>query len=761
MLRSNWSADVTTDSAVGCGDGHRVGQDVNASGYAVVVQAGRDATVTVHQGDRARVVWPVRVGVPLPPADHYEDRRAYALLVEALSSGLAAVVVGAPQRAGVVVSGLGGVGKSQLAARHAWSVWGDPVVDVAVWVSALSRDAIVTAYAEAATRVLVEQEPRIADRPPEQAARRFREWLAATPCRWLIVLDDVQDPADLRGLDPPPSISGQVVVTSRRRDAAVGRGGHRVIELDVFTPDEALAFLAKSLAGTTDGSDRDKLAGLAEDLGWLPLALSQAAAYLADQPMFTVTTYRQMLADRLRTLAELTPPEYALPEHQRTIAVTWSVSIDRADRIEDSTRPRGAGLARPLLEVAALLDPNGIPLTTFTAPPLLDHLTSVSGRQVTADDVHDGLTRLHRFSLITVSPDLPARAVAVHALVQRAVRDTLTFNRLRILAYTTADALRSIWPTIDTTQPDLAQALRSNTTTLHTHTTPALHTPALHEVLERAGDSLGGSGQVHAAITFWHNLYDHVTSHLGPDHPACLTTRHELAYWRAQGGDAAGAVVEYESLLADRLRLLGPHHVHTLVTRHELARSRGQAGDHAGAVAEYESLLADRLRLLGPRHPHTLMTSSDLARWRGQAGDPAGAVAEFAALLPDLVRVLGPEHLHTLLARGNLAGWRGQAGDPAGAAAEFAALLPDLVRVLGPDHPGTLMARGNLARWRSRAGDRAGAAAEFAALLPDQLRVLGPDHPHTLITRSNLARSQETVEQQGVDGVTLRSRSPD
>ncbi|WP_157621667.1 hypothetical protein [Saccharothrix sp. NRRL B-16348] len=56
---------------------------------------------------------------------------------------------------------------------------------MAVWVSALSRDVIVTAYAEAAARVLVEQDPRIADRPPEQAAGRFREWLADVSRRWL------------------------------------------------------------------------------------------------------------------------------------------------------------------------------------------------------------------------------------------------------------------------------------------------------------------------------------------------------------------------------------------------------------------------------------------------------------------------------------------------------------------------------------------------------------------------------------------------
>ncbi|MGW2108321.1 tetratricopeptide repeat protein, partial [Streptomyces sp. NPDC001948] len=84
---------------------------------------------------------------------------------------------------------------------------------------------------------------------------------------------------------------------------------------------------------------------------------------------------------------------------------------------------------------------------------------------------------------------------------------------------------------------------------------------------------------------------------LGPD---TLATRHSLAHWRGNAGDAAGAVAAFEELLADRLRMLGPDHPYTLATRSNLAYWRGEAGDAAGAVAAFEELLADRLRVLGP-----------------------------------------------------------------------------------------------------------------------------------------------------------------
>jgi hypothetical protein len=57
----------------------------------------------------------------------------------------------------------------------------------------------------------------------------------------------------------------------------------------------------------------------------------------------------------------------------------------------------------------------------------------------------------------------------------------------------------------------------------------------------------------------------------GPDHPDTLTTRHSLARWRGEAGDATGAATAFEQLLTDRLRVHGPDHPDTLTTRHSFA----------------------------------------------------------------------------------------------------------------------------------------------------------------------------------------------
>ncbi|WP_063792548.1 tetratricopeptide repeat protein [Streptomyces atriruber] len=633
------------------------------------------------------------------------------------------------------------MGKTQLAADFARSAWDTHGLDLLVWATASGRSPLVSGYAQAGIELC-----RADPNDLEQAARSFLAWLApksaASPCRWLIVLDDVADPADLHGLWPPASPHGQTLVTTRRRDAALAGEGRHLLKVGLFSEDEAIAYLTMSLAAHGRTEPTGQLTALAADLGHLALALAQAAAYLIDSGE-TVAAYRDLLADRTTTLTDLAPD--ALPDGQAlALAAAWSLSVNRADTL------RPAGLARPMLHLAALLDANGIPQDVLTGGVACAHLAahhSATGptahpATVSRPDAVRALRALHRLSLIDHRPDAPHQAVRVHQLIQRATRDTLTPGQRDQYARTAADALIAAWPEIER-DTALAQALRANTDALIRHAEDALYRPDVHDVLGRLGQSLGDSGQVNAAVTYFQHLTDTTTLQLGPSHPNTLNTRHNLAYWRGEAGDVAGAVAALTELLPDRVRVLGKDHPRTLNTRHSLAYWRGEAGDVAGAVAALTELLPDRVRLLGKDHPHTLATRHSLAYWRGQAGDAVGAVAALTELLPDMARVLGKDHPDTLNTRHTLASWRGRAGDAVGAVAGLAELLPVVVRVLGEDHPHTLNTRHSLASWRGHAGDAVGAVAGLAELLPVVVRVLGEDHPHTLATRHNLAHWRE------------------
>ncbi|WP_405833462.1 FxSxx-COOH system tetratricopeptide repeat protein [Streptomyces sp. NBC_01176] len=730
---------------------HTGAATASAGGLANTGHLAIDGFTLVQQAaPRTPAAWPHQVGVLPPRALSFQHRAEADQLRAAVDSGGTAVL-------GQVLTGTGGVGKTQLAADYARTAWDNGAIDVLVWISASSRSAITAGYAQAAVEFLA-----VDPGDPEQAARTFLAWLepkaGQKPCRWLVVLDDVADPADMRGWWPPASPHGRVLVTSRRREAALTGAGRRLVTVGLFRPTEAAAYFTAVLAAHARHEPIDQIDGLAADLGYLPLALAQAAAYIIDATL-TCASYRDLLASRIERLGDLLPEPGALPDDQTdTVAATWALSVERAGRLSP------AGLARPMLRLAAMLSPNGIPSAVLGSEPALAYLTACrtlraeTGRRrrrlwgrrqgqarVTATEAGAVLGVLHRLSLIDHTPADPHQAVRVHQLVQRVVRDSLTPHQYNRLARAAADALTAVWPEIerDTT---LAQVLRANATALAHYGEDALYQKnGVHPVLHRLGRSFGNTGQVAAAVGYFERLADTADHRLGPRHRMTLGIRSDLAHWRGEAGDAAGAATAYAALLADRERVLGSRHPDTLATRNNLAAWRGAAGDAAGAATAYAELLPDWERVRGPSHPTTLTVRHNLASWRGEAGDAVGAATAYAALLEQTLRILGPDHPTTLIMRNSLARWRGEAGDAVSSAAAYADLVTDFERLLGPDHPATLAIRNNLALWQGKAGDAAGAAAALAELLADQERVLGPDHPDTLTTHNNLAAWRGTA----------------
>lgn len=222
-------------------------------------------------------LWPHQVGVVPLLADCRQERPADHDLDAFMATGIGTAV------GWQVLSGMGGVGKTQLAAALAHRTWRKGEVDLLVWVTAASRDAVVIAYAQAAADIT-----GLPDDDPEQGAARFGAWLSEPHRRrWLIVLDDLQNPADLNGLWPPTVPSGRAVVTTRRRDAALS-SGRCLVEVGLFTLGQSTAYLVARLGGDGDRlTDADRLA---EDLGYLPLALAQAADPAVNASIHASTT---------------------------------------------------------------------------------------------------------------------------------------------------------------------------------------------------------------------------------------------------------------------------------------------------------------------------------------------------------------------------------------------------------------------------------------------------------------------------------------
>lgn len=692
---------------------------------------------------------PHRLGrVPLR-ADRFQRRAESAELADALAAGGVAVLTshGSAVRTSVL-SGLGGVGKTQLAADHAENAWASGALDVLVWITASTRTGITAAYAAGAATLLGGQ-----DADPGSAARRFLDWLATTDARWLVVLDDLSSPDDILGLWPPETAHGQVIVTTRRRDAALRGQSRHVIDVGLFTHDESVTYVKAKLTDQpwlADGTD-----DLVVALGHLPLALSQAVAYMIDRSL-SCAEYLVRFLDRQRALCTLVPDKSALPdEHRETIAATWSLSVELANALEP------VGLAEPVLRVAALLDPNGIPADLLASRAVLEHLSEVAGRPVNTELAHDALTCLHRLNLVTFDRHTPLVSTRMHALVQRATSDQFDDDLWHSLCGVVAAALTQTWPRVEGTP--LAQALRMNTEAFKRAAAGRLWRTGRHPVLFRMGTSLGESGHVSSAYEHFDRLCVEAREHLGATHPDTLHARQQAAYWCNMAGFPDEARARLRTLLKRQLGILGPDDRATLTTRrHLLEIDCRHGGGRSLPTAELRELVADCSIALGPDDPLTLGVLGSYLRSQDATEDPAKTKRAYDRAIARQEEVLGKDHRDTLATRRSRALWRAEAGDRAQAAIELEQVLVDQVDGLGRDHPDVLStrdaltrlrgvvgyARGDDVRWKfvSNAGQvvqnafrdftptrtPADVADSLASLVEDRTRLLGPFHPDTV-----------------------------
>ncbi len=203
------------------------------------------------------------------------------------------------------LSASGGTGKTQLAAALTHQLWDSRAVDLLTWVKASNRNAILTGYA------LTLAELGAADPGDDllAAAQRFLAWLSRTERRWLVVLDDLADPADLDGLWPAGT-DGRVVVTARR-DGTLTAPNRRIAPVPAFSTREALAYLSARLA--TDPGQRTEALDLAHDLDCQPLGLAHATAALICTGA-SCRDYRGWYHDRKRRMSAASVPPGGSPD---------------------------------------------------------------------------------------------------------------------------------------------------------------------------------------------------------------------------------------------------------------------------------------------------------------------------------------------------------------------------------------------------------------------------------------------------------------
>lgn len=565
-----------------------------------------------------------------------------------LPSGNLLAQLNRADRGVAVLTGTCGAGKTQLAAAYARAKleggW-----RLVAWVNAENAGRLQ------ADLVAVADAAGLSDRGSgwntTDAGRLVRQRLEADGRRCLLVFDNAQDPDVLQPVIPAGGAARVLIISTRRSMARLGTS----IPVDVFSADEALALLD----GRTGLADREGAAAVAAELGYLPLALAQAAAVIVGQYL----GYRRYL-ERLRAMPaeECLTPEEQLP-HPHGVARAVLLSLEALRAADQS------GVCTGVMEIMAVLPGTGVRRELLHAAGQAGVLARPRHRsQVSAELVDQALARLVERSLLVVSVD--SHAVIAHRLVMQVVRNGLV-RRGR-----------------------LAAVCRAAASVLETRAAALAGSPdraAVRDILEQvtalrenvAGSAAEGDDELARALLslqFW-ALYD----------------LNEL------GDSASQAIAVGNRLVADSERLLGPDHPDTLTSQNNLAVAYQEARRPAEAIPLFERSLAALERRLGFDHPDTVTTRNNLAVAYRDASRPGEAIPLVERALAALERRLGPDHPDTVTTRNNLAVACQEAGRPAEAIPLVERTLAALERLLGSDHPDTVATRDNLVRVRQEA----------------------------------------------------------
>jgi tetratricopeptide (TPR) repeat protein len=615
---------------------------------------------------------------------------------------------------------LGGTGKTALASAIAQACWEAGAARLVVWIAATGRDAVISGYA----RALQDMDLM----PPmgtgaEHAAGRFVDWLAKADEPWLVVLDDLADPAAVEGLWPAGA-SGRVLVTAQRADAAASAHRPRVTRVGAFSPREALDFLSASLQ--MDPGQRVGAPDLAADLGFGPMALGLAAAFMTCTGL-GCRDYRAALAERGRALAEAFPDALSL-----TIGTTWALSCELADQLP----PRG--LAGRALALISMLSPHGIPGMALTSEAARGYLAAEPGAAVEAGEVQAAVHNLARTGLVTINSASPARTVQVHEMLQVITRHQLPAAEGQRAALAAADALAEAWSASDPAS-EASQALRDCTAKLSEIAGGLLWTPQCHPALLQAGRSLDAEGLAGPATAYWETMFGISRQVLGAEHPQAIGLRDLLGAAYEASGRVEDALTMYEVAFRDAERVRGSGHPDTLLARERLTRMYVAAGRRTEAIPLAEEVLARSARNLGPDHPETLAAQATLAGIHLAEGRHDEATAELQDVLARREQLFGPEHPDTIATRASLAEAYRESGRFKEAISLGKRVLADAETRQGADHPDTIAARASLAAAYRGAKKPKDALRLYERVLADRERILGADHPDTILARSDVA----------------------
>ncbi len=559
----------------------------------------------------------------------------------------------------------------------------------------------------------------------------------------LLIIDNAEDETSVTPWIPKAG-GCWTIITSRYN--AWSSAAVKKIELTVLDKESALGFLLKRAANTSQDEDLRNVIGredelkacrdLAQRLGYLPLAMDQAAAFIFQQGVgYGFIDYLEEFEVSTREL--LNKKSLGSTEYPDSVVTTWNSSIERL-------KPG----ARAVLRFSSYLANTPLPLDFFVeafdvvvglAKNFGDdnELTKPSGRKTW---IRSQVNSLAAYSLATLSGhnfSIHPVLKTVEFLNQTSAESEMCWDATISLLSEVApeplwkDDRREHWSLA--VERNWAQILR------HVNALEQLEYKRKDKGLSSAYMFLvinahASTGEFQQVVPVCEELCAVLLATEGQDDPKYLEARDCLAYLQKQSGHYQEALDTFQSLehanwkdKRDPLRI-----------RHNIACMMRRCEDADNAESIMRDVLVERERSFGENDYETVTSIHDLGFILDKLGRLDEAEDCYRRAEERWAKTLGPANPDTRVARQNLASLFGKKGDFGRAEIAQRELLESTIKVLGTEHLDCFMLTHNLSLYAYNNGKIEEALKLSAEVVEGYRRYLPPGHRDMLTAMQDL-----------------------